>query len=115
LAATADADGAVVARVDGLAPGDLRELAVAVRNTPQVRVAVLIGATPTGGVSLAAAVEPGTAVEASALLRDPAKAVGGGGGGKGDVATAGGKDPSAIDEAVGLARKAVATLAGGSA
>ncbi|MGA1185032.1 MAG: DHHA1 domain-containing protein, partial [Ilumatobacteraceae bacterium] len=35
-----------------------------------------------------------------------AKAVGGGGGGKGDVATAGGKDPSGIDEALRLAREA---------
>ena len=40
-------------------------------------------------------------------LRDAAKAVGGGGGGKGDIATAGGKDPSAIDAALQLARSAV--------
>jgi len=106
-------DGAVVARIDGLAPGDLRELAIAVRNAPDVDIAVLIGETPTGGVSLAAAVTPGAPVDASALIRDAAKAVGGGGGGKGDVATAGGKDASAIDHAVTLAREAVALARNG--
>jgi len=106
LAASAD-DGAVVARVDGLAPGDLRDLAIAVRNAPDVDIAVLIGETPTGGVSLAAAVTPGAPIEASALLRDAAKSVGGGGGGKGDVATAGGKDATGIDQAIELARAAV--------
>ena len=98
-------DGAVVARVDGLAPGDLRELAIAVRNAPDVDIAVLVGETPTGGVSLAAAVTPGAPVEASSLIRDAARAVGGGGGGKGDIATAGGKDPSAIDQALELAQR----------
>ena len=98
-------DGAVVARVDGLATGDLRELAIAVRNAPDVDIAVLVGETPTGGVSLAAAVTPGAPVEASSLIRDAARAVGGGGGGKGDIATAGGKDPSAIDQALELARR----------
>ena len=106
-------DGAVVARIDGLAPGDLRELAIAVRNAPDVDIAVLIGETPTGGVSLAAAVTPGAPVDASALIRDAAKAVGGGGGGKGDIATAGGKDASAIDHAVTLAREAVALARNG--
>ncbi|HYU65596.1 MAG TPA: DHHA1 domain-containing protein, partial [Jatrophihabitantaceae bacterium] len=105
-------DGTVVARVDGLAPGDLRELAISVRNAPDVQIAVLIGETSTGGVSLAAAVTPGAPIEAAGLIRDAAKAVGGGGGGKGDIATAGGKDPSAIDEAVALAREAVALARG---
>ena len=113
LAASA-IDDTVVARIDGLAPGDLRELAIAVRNAPAVDIAVLIGETPTGGVSLAAAVTTGAPVDASALIRDAAKAVGGGGGGgKGDVATAGGKDASAIDHAVALAREAVALARNG--
>jgi alanyl-tRNA synthetase len=36
--------------------------------------------------------------------------VGGGGGGKGDVATAGGKDPARIDDALALAREAATAL-----
>jgi alanyl-tRNA synthetase len=114
LAAGADG-GAVVARVDGLDPAALRELAVAVRNAPDVQIAVVIGETPTGGVSLAAAVTPGSPFEASALIKDAARAVGGGGGGKGDVATAGGKDPSGIERALEIARETVATVLGGSA
>ena len=51
-------DGVVVARVDGLAPGDLRELAVAVRQQPGVEARRARRATDTGGVSLVAAVDP---------------------------------------------------------
>ena len=52
-------DGVVVHRVDGLAPGELRDLALAVRNEPGVDVVVLGGESSTGGVSLVAAVRPG--------------------------------------------------------
>ena len=107
LAAIAN-DGVVVTRVDGLAPGELRELAIAVRQQPEIRVVVLIGETNTGGVGLVAAVPSGSSDPASALLKAAAKAVGGGGGGKGDIATAGGKDVAAISEALGLAAKAAA-------
>ena len=105
LAATAS-DGVVVQRVDALDTGELRELALAVRNQPDVDVVVLVGATPSGGVSLVAAVKPATGIQASSLIKDAAKAVGGGGGGKGDVATAGGRDPSGIDEALRIATAA---------
>ena len=57
LAATAT-DGVVVERVDGLAPNELRELALAVRNVDGMEVVVLIGETTTGGVSIAAATKP---------------------------------------------------------
>ena len=40
------------------------------------------------------------------LIKDAAKAVGGGGGGKGDIATAGGKNPAGLDEALDIARRA---------
>jgi alanyl-tRNA synthetase len=106
LAAEAD-DGAVVQRVDGLAPNDLRELAVAVRGQPGVDTVVLVGETPTGGVGLVAAVAPGSEQPASALIADAAKAVGGGGGGKGEIATAGGKDVSGIAAALAIATEAV--------
>ena len=99
-------DGVVVTRLDGLAPGDLLELAIAVRQQPGVRAAVLVGVSDAGGVSLASAVAPDAGLEAGALIKDAARAVGGGGGGKGLVATAGGKDASAIDEALAIARQA---------
>jgi alanyl-tRNA synthetase len=98
-------DGVVVERIDGLEPNDLRELAIAVRQHGTRRVA-LMGETPSGGVTLAAAVDPGEGIPAADLIKEAARAVGGGGGGKGDVATAGGKDPSGLDEALRIATEA---------
>jgi alanyl-tRNA synthetase len=96
-------DGVIVHRIDGLEPGELRDLAIAVRQQPGVRRVVLMGATPTGGASLVAAVQPSEGIEAADLIKAAAKAVSGGGGGKGDIATAGGKDPSGLDEAMRIA------------
>jgi len=103
LAASAVA-GAVVARRDGLAPDQLRDLARAVREEPGVRAVVLVG-TPDGAkVALVAAVDPGSGLEAPALLAEPARLVGGGGGGRGDIAQAGGRDVGGIDAALAAAR-----------
>ena len=99
--------GVVVSRVDGVTPNDLRELALAIRQNAAIKIVVLGGVTDTGGVALVATVSSDVSVAAGDLIRDAAKAVGGGGGGKGDIATAGGKDPSAIDAALELARSAV--------
>ena len=103
--------GVLVTRVDGLAPGDLRELALAIRRQPGIRAVVLGGLTASGGVSsggvsLVAAVTPEFGGHAGDLIKDAARAVGGGGGGKGDVATAGGKNPDGLDEALRLATEA---------
>jgi alanyl-tRNA synthetase len=51
-------------------------------------------------------------VAAGELIKDAAKLVGGGGGGKGDVATAGGKKPEMLDEALELVRKRVGSVVG---
>ncbi|MEO6653845.1 MAG: alanine--tRNA ligase [Ilumatobacteraceae bacterium] len=105
LAASAS-DGVVVERIDGFDPGDLRDLAIAVRRQDGVRRVVLMGATSGGGVSLVAAVRPSEGMAASELISGAARAVGGGGGGKGDIATAGGKDPAGLDEAMRIAQEA---------
>ena len=102
--------GVVVSRVDGVTPNDLRELALAIRQNSAIKIVVLGGVTDTGGVALVSTVSSAVSVSAGDLIRDAAKAVGGGGGGKGDIATAGGKDPSAIDAALELARSAVAKV-----
>jgi alanyl-tRNA synthetase len=107
LAASA-VDGVVVARSDGAARDELKDLAVAVRDQPGIKAVVLVGEPDGGGVALVAAVAKDSGLDAAALLKDPAKAVGGGGGGKGDIATAGGRDASKIDEALALARAAAA-------
>ena len=103
-------EGVVVAQTNQLDPGEVRELAIAVRQQPNVEIVVLIGETPTGGVALAAAVPKDSQQPASVLIKDAAKAVGGGGGGKGDVAAAGGKNPAGIAEALQIAAQAVASF-----
>jgi alanyl-tRNA synthetase len=103
LAASA-VNGMVVERRDGLDQNALKDLAVAVRNEPGIKAVVLVG-TPDGErVALVAAVAKDGGLEAAKLVGDAARIVGGGGGGKGDVAVAGGKDTSKIDEAVAAVR-----------
>jgi alanyl-tRNA synthetase len=104
LAATANG-GVVVTRVDGMSPNDLRELAIAIRQQG-VDTVVLGGITDAGGVSLVGAVSAASGRQAGDLIKDAAKAVGGGGGGKGDIATAGGKNPDGLDEALTIAKAA---------
>ena len=104
--------GIVVERVDGMSPGDLRELALAVREDSRVTVVVLGGVTDTNGVALVAATTSGVNASAGDLIKEAAKLVGGGGGGKGDVATAGGKKPEMLDEALESVRKRVRSVVG---
>jgi alanyl-tRNA synthetase len=105
LAASA-VDGVVVARVDGLARDDLRSLGVAVRDQAGVRAVVLIGAPEGGGVALVSAVTPDSGLDAGKLIADASRTVGGGGGKAPDLAVAGGRDASRIDEALDQARTA---------
>jgi len=100
-------NGALVARVDGLAPADLRDLAISVRAKNGIEAVVLGGVSDSGGVALVAAVTPESGLKAGELLKDAAKQVGGGGGGKGDIATAGGKNAAALDDALATATTAV--------
>jgi alanyl-tRNA synthetase len=99
-------DGVVVSRVDGLDRDSLRDLAVAVRDVPGIRAAVLGSAPEGGGVTIVAAVRPDSGLNASELIADAAKAVKGGGGKSADLAVAGGKDPEALDDALALVRTA---------
>ena len=99
-------DGVVVARRDGVPPSELRDLATAVRDQPGVRGVVLAGALPKGGAGLIAAVRQGSGLDASVLLADAAKAVGGGGPKDALLAQGGGRFPEHIDAALDLARAA---------
>ena len=105
-------NGIVVARVDGINANDLRDLAVAIRQQSGINAVVLGGVTDTGGVSIVGATATALKANAGDLIKDAAKAVGGGGGGKGDIATAGGKNPEALDEALSIAREKAAAVIG---
>jgi alanyl-tRNA synthetase len=105
-------NGIVVARVDGITANDLRDLAVAIRQQSGINAVVLGGVTDTGGVSIVGATATALKANAGDLIKDAAKAVGGGGGGKGDIATAGGKNPEVLDEALSIAREKAAAVIG---
>ncbi len=105
LAASA-VDGVVIARVDGIARDQLKELTLAIRDHDGVDVVVLGGAPAQGGAALAAATTKESTITAGELIADGAKVIKGGGG-KGDhFAMAGGKDPEGLDEALKLATAA---------
>jgi alanyl-tRNA synthetase len=89
----------VVARRDGLAQDELRDLALAVRS--RGARAVVLGSSNDGKVALVAAVEKGHRVPAPELVAKAAQIVGGGGGGRNpELAMAGGRDASRLDEAL---------------
>ena len=108
--------GVVVARRDGLEPDRLRDLAQATRVTGGLRAVVVAGSPDGTRASLAVAAEGGTGdngaggVHAGELVRRLAPLLGGGGGGKPELAVAGGKDAAGIDRALEEAR---AVLGGG--
>ena len=107
--ASGNVAGAVVARVDGLDPAALRELALAIRDQPGVDVVVLGGTPDDERVALVAAVGPDSGRNAGELIADAARTVGGGAGRQPDVATAGGKTPGRLDEALDQVRGLLAT------
>jgi alanyl-tRNA synthetase len=99
-------DGVVVARIDGLVPDEVRDLAVAVRQQPGVRGAIVGGEKPDGGVTLVAAVNKDSGLHAGELIADAARTVQGGGGKGPELAQAGGRDASRLDEALDQVRAA---------
>ena len=100
-------DGVVVTRIDGTTRDEVRELALAVRQQPGIRAVVIGGEPEGGGVALVAAATKESGLDAKALIADAARTVGGGGGGKNpELAVAGGRDPSRLDEALDQAREA---------
>ncbi len=98
-------DGVVIARVDGLARDELKDLAVALRDQPGV-VTVVLGGAPAGGGAALVAATADSEVSAGELIADAAKAIKGGGGKGADLAMAGGKDPEGVDAALATARQA---------
>ena len=102
------ANGIVVARVDNVAGNDLRDLATEVRNHGSIRAVVLIGTPDGSSVSLVSVTQKGEGLVASDLIAGAARIVGGGGGKGADIAMAGGRDASKIDEALTDVKRAVA-------
>jgi alanyl-tRNA synthetase len=100
----------VTLRADSLERGQLRTLVDNLKQKLGEGVVVLASAQPEGKVALIAGVTPGLTkrIQAGKLVGAVAKLVGGSGGGKPEIAEAGGKDQAGIDAAL----QAAARIAG---
>ena len=101
-------------RADRLERGQLRTLVDNLKQKLGEGVVVLASAQPEGKVALIAGVTPGLTkrIQAGKLVGAVAKLVGGSGGGKPEIAEAGGKDQAQIDAALKAAPGIVGELLG---
>ena len=98
----------LAARVDGLDRAQLRTLADSLRNKWKSAVVVLAAAQDSNVAIVSGVTKDLTAkVHAGKLAGAVAQAVGGKGGGRPDMAEAGGKDPAALDDALAGVYKSV--------
>jgi alanyl-tRNA synthetase len=97
-------DGVLVAQVESEDRNSLRDLAVALRDRPDMRIVVL-GSSPGGkGAALVAAVTPDSGWNAAELIAEATRTIGGGGGKGAELAVAGGRDPDGIPAALDQVR-----------
>ena len=99
----------VVVEARGVTGGDLRDLSDRIRRQ-EGAAAVLLGSTDDGRAFLVFNLDQALAdkgVDAVELVRDAAKHIGGGGGGRPTLAEAGGKRPEALGEALETAKSAL--------
>ena len=103
-------------RVDGLSAAETRSLADSLRRKLGSGVVVL-GRAEEGKASLLVAVteDRKEQLPAGDLVRELARIIGGGGGGRSDIAEAGGKEVGRLDEALRSVPTIVARRAGTSA
>ena len=101
----------IARRVDDISGGDLRNLADELRSKIRSGV-VVIGSATDGKVTLLTAVTKDLVdrIPANSLIQKLAPIVGGKGGGKADLAQAGGKDPEKLAEALERAPEALREL-----
>ena len=109
----------VVERVPEAGGDDLRRIASAVRDRVGAGPGVVVlGSEAQGKAAMVALLTTdlaGGGAAARDVLATAAKAVGGGAGGKGDLASAGGRDPGQLDEALRIARADAVELLRGAA
>jgi alanyl-tRNA synthetase len=104
----------VTLRADSLERGQLRTLVDNLKQKLGEGVVLLASAQPESKVALIAGVTPGLIkrIQAGKLVGAVAKLVGGSGGGKPEIAEAGGKDQAQIDAALQAAPGIVGELLG---
>jgi alanyl-tRNA synthetase len=111
-----DGRAVVVHRAVDVDVDGLRQLATSVRGALGAGAVVVVGTERDGKAQLVAALTPdlvAAVLEARALLAPAAALVGGGAGGPADLAQAGGKDGSRLDDALALAAATARDALGG--
>ncbi|WIV11190.1 alanine--tRNA ligase [Proteiniborus sp. MB09-C3] len=96
-------------RIDGMDMNSLRQLGDKARDSIN-SVVIVFGSVLEDKVSFIAMATKdlvGRGIHAGNIIREVAKMAGGGGGGRPDMAQAGGKDPSKIDEALSIVKDVV--------
>jgi len=96
----------IVRRMDGLEAAQLREVFDQLKSRRQSGLAAVLASVHEGRVTLVAAATPDVVargVAAGDVVKAAAALVGGSGGGRKDMAQAGGKDPSKVQEALDAA------------
>ena len=104
----------VVAEVKAVKGSELRDLSDQIRQTKNAS-AVLLGSVDDGRVYLVVNVDPSLVaqgVDAVAIVREAAKKIGGGGGGRATLAEAGGKNPAGLAEAYEVGKSEIASALG---
>jgi alanyl-tRNA synthetase len=106
-----ESNGIVVAEVESLRGSDLKDLSDRIRQSKQAD-AVLLGSIDEGRAYLVvnldrALVDRG--IDAVDVARKAAQKIGGGGGGRSDLAEAGGKNPEGLAEAYEVAKSEIAS------
>ncbi|MBN1866270.1 alanine--tRNA ligase [Candidatus Sumerlaeota bacterium] len=109
-----DADGLkiVAAKIDDADPDQLRALADQIRDKLADGCVCVLGSTDGKKVSLLCAVTKNATsrIKAGDVIKQIAPIVGGGGGGRPDLAQAGGKNPEKLDEAIAKAPEIVQAM-----
>ncbi|HKA27456.1 MAG TPA: alanine--tRNA ligase [Gaiellaceae bacterium] len=104
----------VVAQVEAIKGSELRDLSDQIRQSKKA-AAVLLGSVDDGRVYLVVNVDPSlvdAGVDAVAIAREAAKKIEGGGGGRPNLAEAGGKNPAGLDEAFEVGKSEIAAARG---
>jgi alanyl-tRNA synthetase len=109
-----EANGIVVAEVRSLKGPELRDLSDQLRQSKQAS-AVVLGSVDDGRAYLVVNLDKSLVdqgADATVIVREPAKKIGGGGGGRPNLAEAGGKNPEGLPEAYEIAKSEIASAIG---
>jgi alanyl-tRNA synthetase len=109
-----ESNGIVTAEVKAMKGSELRDLSDQIRQSKQAS-AVLLGSVDDGRAYLVVNLDKSLVdqgADARAIVKEAAKKIGGGGGGRPDLAEAGGKNPDGLIEAYEIGRSEIASAIG---